>query len=382
MNLYFDNAATSHPKPPEVYQSAAHYLRHIAGSPGRASHNNSLAASRLIYTLREKLAHLFNAPDPSRIVFTFNATDALNMAIKGFVKPGDNVIHTAMDHNSVLRPLAGLQQKGIIDVTTVPCSAAGLPNIDFLRDSITCQTKLLIINHASNVCGTILPLKEMTSLAHEKGVAVLVDAAQSAGILPLDVIDSQIDMLAFCGHKGLLGPPGTGGLYVREGIDLEPWREGGTGSFSGQLIQPSLMPDRLEAGTMNSYGLAGLLAAVDFIAKEGIDKIRAHEREIYSYLYQKLASLPAVRLYNMPDSHSVVSVVSLTIEGMDSGEVGFILQDKYQIQCRTGLHCAPLAHKALGTFPDGTIRISPGYFTGKVDLDYLVHALQEITQQL
>lgn len=376
MNLYFDNAATSHPKPEKVVKAAENYLRDIGGNPGRGSHKNSLDAGRMLLRLREKLSALFNVNDPTRIAFTFNATDALNMAVKGFVKEGEHVIYTAMEHNSVLRSVTGLTGRKIITSSMIPCSREGEPDIAFLKSELKPETSLLVINHASNVCGRIMPIREMIAIAHRNGTKVLIDAAQTAGALPIDVQKEEIDMLAFCGHKSLLGYQGTGGLYVREGIDLNFWREGGTGSFSEKEFQPEMMPDRLEAGTHNCTGLAGLLAGVEFIEENGVDNIRKHEMSIREYLVNSLLEIPGIEVIGTADKENYVAVVSFLIHGLDCGEAGSRLDDQFGISCRTGLHCAPFAHRALGTFPEGTIRVSPGFFTDKKDIDYLTAALK------
>ncbi len=376
MNLYFDNAATSHPKPEQVYLAVTNYFRNIGGNPGRASHAGSLNALRMIFELREKLARLFNISDPSRIAFSFNATDALNMAIKGYVNKGEHIIHTSMEHNSVLRPVAGMCKKNIIESTVIPADKKGLPDLDFLADSIKDNTKLLIINHASNVCGTIQPIEMMIEIAHSRNVKVLLDAAQTAGILPIDVQRLNIDMLAFCGHKGLLGPPGTGALYLSPDIDIQPWREGGTGSFSDRPHQPEYMPDRLEAGTLNSVGLAGLSAALDFINNETVEKISSHEQSMLSSLKTKLNDIEGLKLIG--NHVPCVAVISFIVTGYDCADVSLKMEQDYGLMCRTGLHCAPLAHKALGTFPQGTVRISPGYFNTEKEIDYLVNSLRNI----
>ncbi|MGB4243259.1 MAG: aminotransferase class V-fold PLP-dependent enzyme [Dethiobacteria bacterium] len=375
---YFDNAATSWPKPEEVYLSAEKFLRHIGGNPGRSGHARSLEADRLVYRTRSLLARFFNAPDPSCIVFTLNATDALNLAIKGLVEPGDHVIFTAMEHNSVLRPLGGLRRSGTISTTMVPCDREGFPDLDFLERSFQRRTRLVICNHASNVSGTILPVEEICRLAHAHGAHFLLDAAQTAGVLPLDVAAAQFDLLAFAGHKSLLGPPGTGGLYVRPGLELKPWREGGTGSHSEQDLHPETMPERLEAGTLNGPGLAGLEAGVSFIESVGLENICRHERQLRAYLKKRLQELPGVRVYGPEKEEQCVAVLSFTVEGIDCGELGHILENSYGILCRTGLHCAPLAHKAIGTYPQGTVRLSPGYFNTAAEVDYLAGALEEI----
>ncbi len=378
LNLYFDNAATSWPKPEKVYKAAEIQMRQFCGNPGRSGHTRTLEADRLIYHSREALATLFNISDPARIIFTLNATDALNIALKGFLQVGDHVLFTAMEHNSVLRPLGRLRQDGLITATMIPCSVEGFPDLDFLERAYLPNTRLLVVNHASNVTGTIAPLQQMIASAHIKGVAVLVDAAQTAGTIPIDTAAASIDMLAFTGHKGLLGPTGTGGLYVREGLDLKPLREGGTGSQSESDLHPESMPERLEAGTLNSAGLAGLLEGIHFIEQQGIAAIREHEKNVRTLLYEQLQEVSGISLYGPEDSEKTSAVVSFSLDNADCGEIGFILENSYAVLCRTGLHCAPLAHKAINTFPAGTVRLSPGYYTRREDIDYLVKAIKEI----
>lgn len=378
-NLYFDNAATSWPKPETVYRAAEIQMRQVCGNPGRSGHTRTLEADRLVYSARVAVAKLFNVTDPARIVFALNATDALNIALKGFLARGDHVLYTAMEHNSVLRPLVGLQREGLITTTMIPCSIKGYPDMDFLENAYRPETSLLVINHASNVTGSIAPLEEMLKSARKRNITVLVDAAQTAGSQNINATTLEIDMIAFTGHKSLLGPTGTGGLYVRPGLDLKPLREGGTGSQSEIDRHPESMPERLEAGTLNNSGLAGLLEGLKFIEETGIETIMKHEHKIRSYLYDKLLELPALTIYG-PDSKEAASlIISFTINNVDSGEIGYILENSYGILCRTGLHCAPLAHKAINTFPAGTIRLSPGYFTTYADIDYLVGALKDIT---
>ena len=377
-NLYFDNAATSWPKPEQVYSAAERYLRQACGNPGRSGHTRTLEADRLVYRVREALARFFNVSDLSRIVFTLNATDALNMAIKGSVAAGDHVLFTAMEHNSVLRPLGGLRRAGLISTTMIPCSAEGYPDLDFLEKSFQPRTRLLIINHVSNVTGTILPLAEMAALARSRGVLVLVDAAQSAGTVPLDLSAVPGDMIAFACVMGLFGPPGTGGLYVQPGLDLKPWREGGTGSHSEMDLHPETMPERLEAGTLNSPGLAGLYEGIKFIEETGLDTIREHELALRARLRSKLEEIDGITIYGPAAAERCSSVLSFTLAGVDCGQIGYILESSFGILCRTGLHCAPLAHQAIGTFPQGTVRLSPGYFNSIADVDYLAGAIAEI----
>ncbi len=380
LNLYFDNAATSWPKPEAVYKAAEIQMRQACGNPGRSGHTRTLEADRLIYRTREAAARLFNISDPARVVFTYNATDALNIALKGFLKAGDHVLYTAMDHNSVLRPLGRLRRDELITSTMIPCSDQGYPDLDYLEHSYRPETSLLVINHASNVTGAIAPLSDMIASAHKRGIKVLVDAAQTAGVVPIDTQKEEIDFLAFTGHKGLLGPTGTGGLYVSSGLDLNPLREGGTGSQSEMDLHPASMPERLEAGTLNSSGLAGLLEGITFILNTGVEEIQKSESHLRQYLYTKLQSINALTLYGPGDSGQAAAVVSFTLENADSGEIGYILESSYGILCRTGLHCAPLAHQAIGTFPEGTVRLSPGFFTAEKDIDYLVNALNEIVR--
>ncbi len=377
-NYYFDNAATSWPKPERVYGAAEKQMRSMFGNPGRSGHTRTLEADRLIYKTREAVGRLFNIKDPARIVFTLNATDALNMALKGFLDEGDHVLHTAMDHNSVLRPLSRLTKEKNITSTTIPCSAEGYPSLEKLKSALKKKTRLLVINHASNVTGTIMPLKEMSDLAHAEGAAVLVDAAQTAGTFPIYVERLGIDMMAFTGHKGLLGPTGTGGLYIRPGLDIKPLREGGTGSQSELDTHPEEMPERLEAGTLNSAGLAGLLEGITYIMDTGLENIRKHEQGLHRYMFNRLTEIPKIKLYGPPADHHCACIISITTGQADSGEIGYILENNYSILCRTGLHCAPLAHQAIGSFPAGTIRFSPGPFSTTRDIDYLVNALQDV----
>ncbi len=378
LNLYFDNAATSWPKPETVYRAAEKQMRQFCGNPGRSGHTRTLEADRLIYSTREAVAKLFNTTDPARIVFTLNATDALNIALKGFLTKGDHVLYTAMEHNSVLRPLGRLQRDGLITTTMIPCTVKGYPDLDFLEDAYRRETSLLVINHASNVTGSIAPLEEMLKSAKERNVSVLIDAAQTAGSQKIDAAALEIDMIAFTGHKSLLGPTGTGGLYVRPGLNLTPLREGGTGSQSEIDRHPESMPERLEAGTLNNSGLAGLLEGLKFIEETGIETIIDHEHKIRAYLYEQLLELPALTIHGPDSREPASSIVSFTINNVDSGEIGYILESSYGILCRTGLHCAPLAHKAINTFPEGTVRLSPGFFTTRADIDYLVNTLKDI----
>ena len=376
-NRYFDNASTSYPKPEAVYAACDHSLRHVTGSPGRSGHAGWLDADRLVYRARQAVALLFNVPDPARMVFTLNTTDALNMAIKGVLEAGDHVLYTAMEHNAVLRPLAHLRREGRITTAMVPCSPEGYPDLDFLQRALKTPTRLLVVNHMSNVLGNLLPIDTMVSLAHERGAYVLVDAAQSAGSVPIDLTAVPADLLAFAGHKGLWGPPGTGGLYVGPGVTLRPWREGGTGGRSGEEFHPEWMPDRLEAGTCNVPGLAGLCAGIRFVEETGAAVIRAHAHRSRDWLRRNLERVTGATVHGPLDSERCGGVLSVSIAGVDCAQLCAVLADRYGLIGRAGLHCAPLAHRAAGTYPEGTLRLSPGFFTTEADMDYLVGAIDE-----
>ncbi len=378
MEVYLDNAATSYPKPEAVYQAMDHFMREVGANPGRSGHRRSLAAGRIVLAAREKVAQLLHAPDPTQIVFALNITDSLNMAIKGLVRPGDHVLTTSMEHNSVLRPLTALRNRGVIELTTVPCSVTGELAPELVAAAIRPNTAMIVLTHASNVVGTILPVTEVGQLAREQGICLVVDGAQGAGHLPVDVAAIGADIYAFTGHKSLLGPQGTGGMYVRPGLRITPWREGGTGSQSEQDVHPDFMPDCLEAGTANTVGIAGLAAGVSFLLDEGVEQIRTREERLTQRLIDGLSQYPAVTVYGPRDAARVTPVVSFTVDGMDGAEVGFRLDQEYGIACRTGLHCAPHAHKTIGTFPGGTVRFSLGCFNTTAEMDYAVHAVGEI----
>lgn len=373
--IYFDNAATTWPKPEAVYRAVEEFMVNIGANPGRSGHECSLNAGRILTETREKLAQLLGAPAPDRIVFTLNCTDALNMALKGVLRPGDHVVTSALEHNSILRPLEGLRERGVIDYTVVPASPAGeLDPADFAK-AVRPKTRLIAVTHASNVIGSITPLAEIGAVARERGTLFLVDAAQTAGVLPLDVRRLGIDLLAFAGHKGLLGPMGTGGLYVRPGLELAPWREGGTGSRSELTTQPDFYPDHLEAGTPNTPGLAGLNAALDFILGTGVAAIQQKEQALFARLHTGLAEIAGVKLYGSPDLTRRVAVLSFTLAGHDNAEVAAYLDRQFGIMSRPGLQCAPLAHKAIGTFPEGTVRFSLGYFNTEEEVDQAIQAV-------
>ncbi|HEX9074202.1 MAG TPA: aminotransferase class V-fold PLP-dependent enzyme [Anaerolineae bacterium] len=377
---YFDNAATSFPKPESVYRAMDDFMRTRAGNPGRGTHRLSLAAGEVVDETRQLLAQLFHAPDPNRVIFAANTTDALNLALHGLLKPGDHVVTTTMEHNAVVRPLRTLSLQGV-RVTRVGCAPDGSLRAEQVLDAMLPDTRLVVMIHASNVSGTVLPVAEVGAAVRERGALLLVDAAQTAGVLPIDVQAMQVDLLAFPGHKGLFGPPGTGGLVVGERARLRPVRQGGTGTLSEQEDQPSGLPEGLETGTLNSVGIAGLGAGVRFILEQGTERICAHELAIVQRLLAGLRSLPGIQLYGPPDSNGRVGVVSVRLEHWEPMDLGVALDQEFDIAVRTGLHCAPLAHRTLGTLPTGTVRLAPGYFTTVNDVDRVIDALRYLSAQ-
>jgi cysteine desulfurase family protein len=377
--IYFDNAATSWPKPSAVPAALVDYFGEAGGNPGRSGHRMSVAAARIVENVREGLAGLFNVSDPSRIIFTHNATHALNMALYGLLKRGDHVVTTSVEHNSVMRPLRHLESRGI-EVTVVPgCSFDGTQDIQSLERAIRPgTTRLLVTTHASNVTGTLTPVADLAAIARKHGILYLVDGAQTAGAIPIDVEKIGLDMLAFTGHKALLGPTGTGGLYIREGIELTPLIRGGTGSDSAHEIQPQFMPDAYESGTLNLAGIAGLGAALRFLSELGIEAVSAHERSLIKQFLSGVSDIRGIRVYGTAEADSKCGVVSFNVEGALPSEVGLLLDQSFGTMARTGLHCAPAAHRTLGTFPAGTVRFSFGWFNTPDEVEAALKALREI----
>ncbi len=380
--VYFDNGATSWPKPEGVYGAAEQYLRTGGANPGRSAHARSLASERLLYESRERIAMFLGARKTEEIVYTLNATDSLNMAIKGVLEAGDHVVYSPFEHNSVLRPLYSLRESGMITTTMLSGKGGDVVNADEFDRAIRPDTKLLLCTHASNITGRIMPVQAIAAVAASRGVLFLLDAAQTAGAIPLNLQEIGADMAAFTGHKSLLGPPGVGMLYLREGVSIKPWREGGTGSRSDEEKQPSFMPDYLEAGTMNTPGIAGLNEGLKYINDTGVETIRNHELKLCQKLLSGLEQIPGIKIFRGSSLENYVAVVSFVMEGMDSGELGFILEEGYGILCRTGLHCAPQAHRSIGTFPGGTVRFSLGCFNTEQEVDHALQALSEIAARL
>jgi cysteine desulfurase family protein len=378
--IYLDNAATSWPKPENVYQTMDEFLRAKGGNPGRGSHSMALAAGETVEEARLLIARFINAREAERVIFTLNCTDALNMGLKGLLKPGDHVICGSMGHNSVIRPLRRLKQRGVKISWLLPCRGAGVVSAE-VEAAITTHTRLVVVTHASNVTGVIQPLEECGAIARRHNLIFMVDAAQTAGKYPIDVQASNIDLLAFSGHKSIFGPPGTGVLYVGDRVDLEPLRDGGTGSHSEQEEQPSSLPHRYESGTLNTVGIAGLGAGLKYILQEGMERIRAHEQSLLEHLWDGLSRIDGVTLYPPDRGLKHVAIVSFNLRRQEPGEVGVILDQAFDIKVRTGLHCAPAAHKVLGTYPLGTIRLSPGYFNTAGDIDFCLQAIEKIARQ-
>jgi cysteine desulfurase family protein len=376
--IYLDNAATSFPKPETVYRALDRFARHDLANPGRAGHKMALAAERALDDTRHLLNQFFHGDGPERFIFTLNCTDALNMAFKGVLSEGDHVITTDLEHNSVSRPLRAMELAGRISLTRLRADSGGTIDADDFRRAITPRTRLLALTHASNVLGTVQPVAAVGQMARAKDLLFLVDAAQTAGVVPIDVQSMCVDLLAFPGHKSLLGPTGTGGLYVGRRASLRAWREGGTGGDSSSETQPQEFPHFLEGGTPNVLGVAGLAAGVKYVQEQGIDRIRQHEAALSERLWQRLEEIGGYEILGHRDHAQRVGTLSLRSQVLPAAELGGILDQAFDIAIRPGLHCAPYIHRSLGTFPEGTVRVSPGAFSTEEDIDQLVRALQEI----
>ena len=376
--IYFDNAATSWPKPPCVADAMTRFLAAIGASPGRGGHRLSLEAGRMVYETREAIAELFHAPDPLRVIFTHNVTEALNLALCGLLRPGQHVIVSSMEHNSMMRPLRDLEERDV-ELSVIPCSPEGFLNADDIRAAIRPNTVMIALNHASNVVGTIQPIREIGAIAREHHLLFLLDAAQSAGTCQIDMRFDQIDLLAFTGHKALLGPTGTGGLIIGERVKLSefaPLKRGGTGSASELEIQPGFLPDRFESGTMNAVGIAGLSAALRWIKERGLEQIRADEIALTRLLLNGLRDIPGVTVYGIGDAAKQTATVSFNIEQIEPSSAAFWLDEEFGICCRVGLHCSPATHKTIGTFPRGTVRFGLGAFNTPDEINAALAAVR------
>jgi len=381
--IYFDNAATSFPKPQPVIDAVMEYMTAIGANPGRSGHQLSVNAGEVVFLARQAIASLLSVRNPMRVIFCLNATEALNLAISGLTNTGDHVITTSMEHNSSIRPLKELERSGKITLTIVPCSRNGVVEIDELEKHVTASTRIMVINHASNVTGTVQPLRTIGALCRQKNIILIADCAQSAGIIPLDIQQDNIDLLAFSGHKGLYGPTGTGGLVMADDFDfsrMRPLKYGGTGSASDKVYQPAFIPDKYESGTLNVAGLSGLYAGILHVTSrpDGIHGVHAGKKALVRYFLDRAKSIPGFTGY-VPAELIETGVVSFNIEGIEPSTVVQILAEDYTILARPGLHCSPLAHQTIGTFPRGTVRFSFGLFNTEDQIDTAIRALNKIS---
>ena len=382
--IYFDNAATSFPKPEQVVKAVVHYMTGIGANPGRSGHRLSIEAGELVFSARQLIADLFNVSNPMKVVLSFNATDALNLAIQGILQNGGHAITSSMEHNSTARPLWEMERRGIISLSVIPCSTEGRIDPEDIIKNLKPDTRLVVINHGSNVFGTVQPVADIGALCRERGITFLVDAAQTAGILPIDMERDSIDLLACAGHKGLYGPTGTGALVLADEFDykkLPPLRYGGTGSRSDKTEQPDFMPDIFESGTLNVAGLSGLVKGVEFLNdyEGGLEAIGNHKALLVKTFHEQAGEkVKGYRSYIDPEKIKT-GVISFNLEGMTSSEVAQKLSDRYDIMSRQGLHCSPLSHKTIGTFPDGTVRFGFGLFNTVDEVEQAVQALSEIS---
>jgi cysteine desulfurase family protein len=376
--IYLDNAATSFPKPESVYQTLDRFARQSLANPGRAGHKMALAAERALDDGRHLLNQFFHGESPEHFVFTLNCTDGLNMAFKGVLSEGDHVVTTDLEHNSVSRPLRAMELAGKIALTRVRADAGGTVDPDAIRKAIMPKTRLVALTHASNVLGTVQPVAEVGKIVREKNALFLVDAAQTAGVIPIDVQAMNIDLLAFPGHKSLLGPTGTGALYVGPRASVKAWREGGTGGDSSSETQPKEFPYFLEGGTPNVLGVAGMSTGIKYVMEQGLDKIHSHEVKLIARLWQRLDEIDGIEVFGHREPARRVGTLSFRSETLPAAELGGILDQAFDVAIRPGLHCAPYIHRSIGTFPDGTVRVSPGPFSTEAEIDHLTKALAEI----
>lgn len=377
--IYMDNAATTMHKPKEVIDAVVAAMSSM-GNAGRGVNEASLSASRLIYDTREKLCRLFGAEDPRQIVFTANSTESLNIAIKGILNPGDHVIATMLEHNSVLRPLYEMEKKGV-RLTIVKSNPEGTLDLADIENAIAPDTKMIVCTNGSNLTGNYIDPEPIGTLAREKGIVFVVDASQTAGVFPIDVQKMKIDVLCFTGHKGMLGPQGTGGMYVRKGLSVRPLLSGGSGVQTYSKTHPTEMPTALEAGTLNGHGIAGLHAAVEYLKKTGVDTIRAREQDLMWRFYEGVKEIPGVKVYGDFSTKNRCAIVTLNIGDYDSSEVSDELLTEYGISTRSGGHCAPLMHEALGTVEQGAVRFSFSHYNTEEEVDTAIRAIRELAEE-
>lgn len=376
--IYLDNAATTFPKPKEVLEQMCEAFGRFGVNPGRSGYDLCVVAGDLVLETRKHLTRLFNGTDPMRLVFASNATDALNTAILGILEPGDHAISTSVEHNSVIRPLNHMRRDIGVELDYVPLDADFRLDPAAIAKRFRKNTKLVVVNHGSNVIGTVQPVAEIGRLCRERGILFVIDAAQTAGMIPIDIEAMHIDVVAFTGHKSLLGPTGTGGLYVREGVSVRTTRFGGTGVHSANPFHLEDYPHRLEAGTGNVLGITGLYFAQQYIAKRGMAEIYRHEMELFARLQQGLQTIDGVTLHGPTRLDDRLPVLSFTVTGLDPSDVGTMLDVDYNIAARTGLQCAPLIHQQMGTDQRGTVRLSIGPMNVESDVEKAIHAVAEI----
>ena len=378
MSIYLDNAATSYPKPEPVYEAVENFMRHMGVSSGRGAYRRALEVDNMVFKARKHLSQLFNVSDISRIIFTLNVTESLNLALKGFLRTGDHVVTSHMEHNAMWRPLKELQRSKRISISVVS-SPEGMPlKPADLEQAIRPETRLIALTHASNVTGTLMPLEQIGRVCRRYRIPLLVDAAQTAGVYPIDVEKLNISLLAFTGHKGLLGPTGTGGLYISPELELQPLKDGGTGGESFLEHMPPHLPDRYEAGTPNLAGIAGLKASAGYLLEQGIDRIWEHEQNLIEYCLKRLQGIPGLKLYGPQVSEHRVGVIAFNLKDYPPEDVAYALDENYGIMVRAGLHCSPQGHRCLGTENQGTVRVGLGYFNTVEEIDKLSDALEEI----
>ncbi|GAA0178213.1 aminotransferase class V-fold PLP-dependent enzyme [Clostridium sediminicola] len=380
MNLYFDNAATSYPKPKEVVTSMTNYMNNIGSSPGRGAYKKSLASSRIVFECRQEIANFFNYENPNNVVFTGGITTSLNILLKSFLKDGDHIITTSMEHNSVLRPIFSLSSIKNVEYDIISANQDGFINTDDIIHSIKSNTIAIIVNHSSNIVGSIQNLKSIGQICKDNNILFIVDTAQSAGIIPINFKEINCSALAFTSHKGLLGPQGLGGFIISDDLNelCTTFIEGGTGSLSESIVQPDFLPDKFESGTLNTPAIYGLYEGIKFINKEGILTIKEKEEYLTSLFINGLQNTDGIILYGSSDTSKKTAVISITSNKFSNSELSYVLDKDYGIMTRTGLHCAPLAHKTIGSYPTGTTRFGIGYFQNEDDIKYTLNVLKKL----
>ena len=379
MEVYLDNAATTFPKPKQVVDAMYNYMLNIGGNAGRGNYSNSLQSNRCLYDARETICNFFGYDNPSNVIFTNNVTTSLNMLIKGLLKPGDHVITSSMEHNSVMRPLIDCKNSIHIDLDIVNADSKGFVSVDDIEKSIRSETKLVIITQASNVTGSIQNIKQIGKLCKDNGIFFIVDSSQGAGVLDINMKLIHADAIAFTGHKSLLGPQGIGGFIIDDNLNKNCLSilQGGTGSLSYSLEQPDFLPDKFECGTHNLPGIVGLSESIKFINSIGLNEINEHNKYLLKYLLNGLMNISGLKVYGDTSGDNSTTCVSINSDSLDASELGYLLENE-GIKTRCGLHCSPLAHKTIGTYPNGTVRLSLSYFTTKTDIEYTLKSINKI----